>query len=300
LKYNNLIELLGKKILLADGAMGTELQKRGMQVGVCPEELNVTDPQLIKQIYKDYFDAGSDIITTNTFGANSFRLKFYDFQNRVEEFNLTAVNLAKEVRPEGKFIAGSIGPLGELIEPLGEVSETAAYNSFKEQAIILEKSGADIIFLETMMALEELIIAIHAVKENTSLPVSASMTFELGKAGIRTPWGVDVKTAVEAMEKLKVDIIGSNCGKGFDEMIEVIKEMKRYTDKPILAQSNAGIPVWIDGLSVYTETPEFIAEKASELISIGAAVIGGCCGTSPDHIKNIRKILQDISAHNIN
>jgi 5-methyltetrahydrofolate--homocysteine methyltransferase len=279
------------QILLGDGALGTELQKRGMPVGVCPEEYNILYPDIIRNIHKDYFEAGSDLVETNTFGANRIRLKFFDFENRVEEFNKAAVNIAKEVSGDQKYVAGSIGPIGELIEPLGTISESEAYDAFAEQAVSLEKAGADLLIIETMLALEEIILAVKAVKENTSLPVVSTMSFELGNSGLRTPWGVTIKNAIDCLTELNVDVIGANCGKGFDEMIMIIREMKTFTDKPLIAQANAGIPEWIEGFSVYKETPEIIAPKAEELIKAGVKILGGCCGTNPSHIKIMREIV---------
>jgi 5-methyltetrahydrofolate--homocysteine methyltransferase len=283
--------LTSKKVLLCDGAMGTELQRRGLKVGDCPEEYNLTHPEMIQAIHKDYYDAGSDIVETNTFGASQLRLKFYGLDNKVRDINLAAVNNAKAVCPKNKFIAGSIGPLGELLEPIGTISEKFAYEVFGEQAKILEEGGVDILFIETMMAIEEAVIAVKAAKENTSLPVAASMTFELGKTGLKTPWGVDVQTAVKELTNTGADIIGSNCGKGFDEMLKVINEMKKLTTKPILAQSNAGIPELVDGNLHYVETPEMIAPKVNELLKSGVNIIGGCCGTNPSHIKKMRETL---------
>ena len=297
---NNFLETLKqKKILVSDGAMGTELQKRGLIPGNCPEEFNITHPEIIKSIYNEYYTAGSDIVTTNSFGANRYRLKFFGYEKKVEEFNEASVRLAKEICPKDKFIAGSIGPLGEIIEPLGTISELDAFNAFAEQAAILENSGVDVIFIETMMALEEISIAVKAVKDKTNLPISASMTFELGKAGLKTPWGVDIKTAVKTLTELGVDIIGSNCGKGFDEMVEVVKEFKSVTNKPIIAQANAGLPEFINGESVYNETAQIIAPKVKNILKAGAKIIGGCCGTNPHHIKKLREIADLFVVDNI-
>ena len=291
--------LKSKKVLLCDGAMGTELQRRGLKVGDCPEEYNLTHPEMIQAIHQDYFNVGSDIVETNTFGANRLRLKFYGLEDKVKEINSAAVRNAKLVCPKNKFIVGSVGPLGELLEPLGNISENFAYEVFSEQAKILEDAGVDILFIETMMAIEEAVLAVRAAKENTSLPVSASMTFEQGKTGLKTPWGVDVQTAVNELANAGADIIGSNCGKGFDEMIQVINEMRRLTNKPIVAQSNAGIPELVDGNLIYVETPEMIAPKVHELLKFGVNIIGGCCGTNPTHIKKMREILDLFLASHI-
>jgi 5-methyltetrahydrofolate--homocysteine methyltransferase len=288
---NFLSSLNSKRILLCDGAMGTELQRRGLKVGDCPEEYNLSHPEMIQAIHRDYFDAGSDMVETNTFGANRLRLKFYGLENQVRKINLASVKNAKEVCPKDKFIAGSVGPLGEILEPLGSISENYAYEIFSEQSKILEEGGVDIIFIETMMAIDEAVVALKAAKDITSLPVAVSMTFELGKTGLKTPWGVDIPTAVKELTSAGADIIGSNCGKGFDEMMQVIDEMKKLTTRPILTQSNAGIPDLLDGNLHYKETPEMIAPKVLELLNSGVNIIGGCCGTNPLHIKKMRELL---------
>jgi 5-methyltetrahydrofolate--homocysteine methyltransferase len=278
-------------ILLCDGAMGTELQKRGMPTGVCPEEYNVSHPDLVQGIYADYYKAGSDIVETNTFGGNRSRLALHNFEDRATEFCKKSAELAKEVCPEGKFVAGSMGPTGDIIEPLGSLPVQQAYDFFAEQAEALTEGGVDVIFVETMMAAEEAEIAIKAAKEKTNLPVVSTMTFELGKSGLRTMWGVDVPTAVQRLTDAGADIIGANCGKGFEEMIQIVKEMRPLTTKPIIAQSNAGIPDSVDGKSVYKETPEIIKPKAEALLRQGVNILGGCCGTGPEHIAMMRKLV---------
>ncbi|MCC6550904.1 MAG: homocysteine S-methyltransferase family protein [Ignavibacteriaceae bacterium] len=277
-------------ILLADGAMGTELQKRGLESGACPELLNLTHPEIVRSVHKDYISAGADIIETNTFGANRARLKLHDSENLVREIVLAA---AENVRglSSSVYIAGSMGPLGDLIEPLGLMSSSEAYDIFAEQASAFGGAKVDVIFIETMMAPEEILIAIKAVKENTELPVAALMTFEHGQVGYRTMWGTSVAEAALLLTDAGADIIGSNCGKGFDEMTGVIGEFKKATSKPLLAMANAGIPVWEEGKSIYRETPEMIAGDVRQIIESGVRIIGGCCGTNPDHIREMRKIL---------
>jgi 5-methyltetrahydrofolate--homocysteine methyltransferase len=283
-------------ILLSDGAMGTELQKRGMPTGVCPEEYNITHPKLVQGIYRDYYAAGSDIVETNTFGANRSRLALHSFEHRAAEFCKASAQLARAVCPAGKFVAGSMGPTGDLIEPLGPRTVPEIYDIFAEQAVALAEGGVDMIFVETMMAPEEAEIAVRAVKEKTNLPVVATMTFELGKAGLRTMWGVDVATAVRGLTAAGADVIGANCGRGFDDMIAIIQEMRPLTRKPIIAQSNAGIPEWVDGVSVYKETPEIIQPKAEKLLQLGVNILGGCCGTGPEHIKKMRELVEAFAA----
>ena len=291
----NIKDLLGilrsGTVLLCDGGMGTELQKRGMPTGVCPEEYNISHPDVVQGIYADYYKAGSDIIETNTFGGNRSRLALHNFEDRVTEFCRKSAELAKEVCPEGKFVAGSMGPTGDIIEPLGSLPVQQAYDFFAEQAEALAEGVVDVIFVETMMAAEEAEIAIKATKEKTNLPVVSTMTFELGKSGLRTMWGVDVASAVQRLTDAGADIIGANCGKGFEEMIQIVKEMRPLTAKPIIAQPNAGIPDLVDGKSVYRETPEIIKPKAEALLKQGVNILGGCCGTGPEHIAMMRKLV---------
>lgn len=286
-------------ILISDGAMGTELQKRGSNPNSCPEELNFAQPELIQAIHRDYYEAGSDLVETNSFGANRIRLSLHQLEDRVEDFAKKAAELARGVCPKGKYVAGSIGPTGEVLEPMGTLTLEDAYDAFVQQAKALAEGGVDILFVETMMSIEEAETAVKAAKESTNLPVSATMTFEAGPAGLRTMWGVDIKTAVERLTLAGADIIGSNCGRGFDEMIEVVKEMRPLTDKPILAQANAGIPEWVNGVSVYKETPEVILPKAEQLLRLGVNIIGGCCGTGPEHIRAIHKLVAEFNTSKV-
>lgn len=289
-----ILELISEgTILLSDGAMGTELQKK-LSTGYCAEELNVSKPEIIKAIHKSYFDAGSDIVETNSFGSNRSRLKMHGYSHCVKEFSIAAARNAKAVCPVGKFVAGSIGPIGEILEPLGELTLDEACDIFAEQAEALAEGGVDILFVETMMAIEEAEIAVKAAKERTNLPVSATMTFESGNAGLRTMWGVDVPTAVSRLTEAGADIIGANCGRGFEDMIAIITQMRIITSKPLLAQANAGMPELVNGKNVYKETPEIIAPKVESLIKTGANIIGGCCGTGPEHIRKMREILEKV------
>ena len=289
---HKILEILdGGTILVSDGAMGTELQKRGMPTGVCPEEFNVTHADVIKAIHADYYAAGSDIVETNSFGANRIRLARHGFSERVGELCRAAVAIALSVRPAGKFVGGSIGPTGELLEPFGDLPMASAYDAFVEQARALAAAGVDLFFVETMMSIDEAETAVRAAKDAAALPVIATMTFEASEAGIHTMWGVDVPTAVERLSAAGADILGANCGRGFDEMIEIMKVMRPLTTKPIIAQANAGLPENRGGISVYKETPDAIEPKAKQLLALGVNIIGGCCGTGPDHIRRLRQLV---------
>jgi 5-methyltetrahydrofolate--homocysteine methyltransferase len=283
-------------ILLSDGAMGTELQKRGMRTGACPEEYNITQPEIVQGIYKDYFDAGSDLVETNTFGANRSRLGLYNLEDQLSEICRKSAALAREVCPQNRLVAGSMGPIGDIIEPLGTRTVQEAYDIFSEQAEALAQGGVDLIFVETMMAAEEAEIAIKAAKQETKLHVVATMTFDSGKTGMRTMWGVDVKTAVQRLTDAGADVVGANCGRGFDDMIEIVREMRPLTNKPIVAQPNAGIPVLVDGALVYKDTPQIVIAKAEWLLKLGVNILGGCCGTGPAHIKLMRELVDKFVA----
>lgn len=283
------------EVLLGDGAMGTELQKRGLPDGACPEEFNISHPDVVMGIYQSYFQAGSNIIETNTFGGNRSRLNMHDYAHRVAEFNIAGAQLAKQVCPDGCFVAGSIGPTGDIIEPLGPRTIRDAEDIFIEQAEALAEGGVDVIYVETMMAPEEAEIAIKSAKK-TGLPVVATMSFEAGKAGLRTMWGVTVEQAVERLTDAGADLVGANCGKGYNEMIAIMQEMRPLTNLPIIAQSNAGIPEWVNGVSVYKETPELVKPKAEQLLQIGVNILGGCCGTNPDFVKMQRLLVDEANS----
>jgi 5-methyltetrahydrofolate--homocysteine methyltransferase len=279
--------------LLADGAMGTELQRRKLSLNSCPELYNVTQTEIIQSIHADYYAAGSDIVETNTFGGSRIRLAQYGNGKRVKELNRKAAEIAKEVCPDGKFVAGSMGPLGELIEPFGTVKLTDAYDNFKEQAIALAEGGADIIFVETMMSVEEAETAVKAVKEATSLPVSATMTFNITDSGVFTSFGVDAQTAVTRLSDAGADLIGSNCGEGVSVILAVLKEMQVLTELPLVGQPNAGKPRLAEKGYIYDETPEYMEPKIRELAGFNLGILGGCCGTTPDYIKMMRRVLDE-------
>jgi 5-methyltetrahydrofolate--homocysteine methyltransferase len=272
-------EKLGKEILFFDGAMGTMLQKNGLKTGELPENMNITHSEVLIKIHNEYLQAGCNVITTNTFGANS--LKF----NNVDEIVESAVSLAKKSAEDydrDTFVALDIGPIGRLLEPCGDLPFDDAYELFKEQVIAGEKAGADLILIETMGDLYEIKAAVLAAKENTDLPVLVSMIFD--EKGILLT-GADIKTAVVTLEGLGVDGIGMNCGLGPDQMLFRLKEMKEYSSTPIFIQPNAGLPVSVNGKTTYNVTPEEFAEKQMLILKNGACALGGCCGTTPEHIK---------------
>lgn len=280
------------EILVSDGAMGTMLQDKGLKAGGCPEEWNITHPDEVRAIAEAYLKAGSDIVLTNTFGGSRFKLAKFGLESKVAEFNKAGVSLAKEAALQyGGIVAGSVGPTGEFMQPLGIVTEDEMYDVFREQVLAQIQGGVDAICIETMTSLEEVSIAIKVVKENTAVPVIATMTFDKGTHGYKTMMGVSIKDAVLGLEKAGADIIGTNCGNGIGPMIDIVREMRKYSSKPILVHANAGVPELINGKTCFRDTPDNMAEKVLDLINAGANIIGGCCGTTPEHIRAIRNAI---------
>lgn len=281
-------ERFGKEILFFDGAMGTMLQQNGLKPGELPEYMNLTAPEVILKIHKEYLDVGCDIITTNTFGANGLK-----FQNP-QEIITAAVGLAGDaVKNSGRkcFVALDAGPLGKLLKPYGDMEFDNAYSLFAEQMTAGEKAGADLIIIETMGDLYEIKAAVLAAKENTHLPVLVSMIFD--ERGILLT-GADIKTAVFTLEGLGVDGIGLNCGLGPDQMLMLLDDMMKYTSTPVFVQPNAGLPVCVDGVTSYNVTPKDFAEKQFKIAEKGACALGGCCGTTPEHIAAMVSLCKDV------
>lgn len=286
-------KLAGNQILLSDGAWGTFLQATGLMPGECPELWNVTRRNDVIRIAEAYIEAGSDIIETNSFGGSIFKLSQYGLGNMVFEINKAAAAISREAAGDSLYVAGSIGPTGKMLI-MGDVTEEELFNAFKEQSAGLEAVGADIIIIETMSAIDEASIAVKAAREITKCTVIVTLTFEDSPdGGYRTMMGVSPSEMVSAMKEAGAHIVGSNCGNGIKNMIGIVREI-RCTDKdiPVMIQANAGVPELIDGTTVFRESPEMMASFVPELISAGANIIGGCCGTTPDHIKAMRKIIR--------
>ncbi len=278
------------KTLVSDGAWGTFLQEKGLQVEECPESWNIKKPGQVYDIAKSYVDAGSDVILTNSFGGSSLKLNGYGLANQTYEINKAAAKISREAAGKDVLVLGSIGPTGKILM-MGDVTGEQLYEVFKEQSMALADGGVDAILLETMSDLQEAIIGIKAAKENTRLEVICTMTFEKNVDGkYRTMMGVSPSDAVHELINAGADIIGANCGNDTRGMIEITKEIRLISKNiPILIHSNAGLPKYEDGQTVFPETPEEIACTSIKLAEAGANIIGGCCGTTPLHIKKIKE-----------
>jgi 5-methyltetrahydrofolate--homocysteine methyltransferase len=281
------------EVLIADGAMGTLLMEYGLKPGEPPESFNLDNEDILEWIAKSYLDAGAEIIQTNTFGGSPIKLSLYSLEKKVEEINRNAVHAVRRVVEKDAYVSGSCGPSGKLLKPYGEVEEDEMYHNYETQTHALIDAGVDILCVETMTDLTEATIAIRAARGlSTTIPIMATMTFDPSPRGFYTVMGNDIERAVKGLVEAGADIIGSNCGNGIENMIKIAREFKMYCTTPLIIQSNAGIPVIRDGKTIYPESPEFMAEKSKELADIGVSIIGGCCGTTPDHIRKIREAVK--------
>lgn len=282
------------KVLVSDGAWGTLLYQRGLQAGDCPELWNITHRADVLAIAKSYVDAGADVILTNSFGGNPLKLQHYNLQNRVGEINEAAAAISREAAGNDHFVLGSIGPTGVMLM-MGEVSGQEIYDGFRIQAESLKKGGVDAVCIETMSDIDEACLAIRAVKESTGLEIACTFTFEKTVAGdYRTMMGVSPADMVKAVKEAGADVIGTNCGNGFDQMIDIVCEIRKVDQNtPVLIHANAGKPVIKEGKTFFPETPELMASKVGDLIKCGANIIGGCCGTTPEHIQLLAKVIRE-------
>jgi len=291
-----LLECLKQEVLVCDGAMGTMLMKEGMPEGACPDLWGIEKSKVLFSIHKAYVDSGADIVTTNTFGANSIKLSKFGLEKRGEEINRRSAEIARKACGDKAYLFGDIGPTGEYLKPVGNIESGDMLQAFAEQAKVLVQEGVDAIILETMSDMEELQSAIMAVKENTKLPLIASMTFQRTPAkGFRTTSGISIPQFVNEGLLAGCNVIGANCNLTIAEMTELIAEMKDLSSSFLIAQPNAGMPKLIDDRTVYEQSPDEFAEHIPKLIQQGVKIIGGCCGTTPAHIEKIKQVLNSKS-----
>jgi 5-methyltetrahydrofolate--homocysteine methyltransferase len=287
--------ITSRKILILDGATGSELISRGLVAGECPELWNISHPEIIKDISASYFAAGSDAVLTNTFGGSELKLKAFNLDRKAYELNFEGARNAISVKPEGKFVIGSIGPSGLMLEPFGDITYQEMTDSFAEQVKAMVSAGVDGFMLETFTDLEEIQCAIHAVKENSDLPFFASMTFNNTPDGHRTMMGVSVKNFVEEMQTANALLVGSNCGNGILKMVDLAKEFRSVSGTVnLLFKANAGEPHLHDGAICYSESPDVFASNLTELLKTSPSAVGGCCGTNPEHIRRIKQMIDSV------
>jgi methionine synthase I (cobalamin-dependent) len=278
--------------LVADGAMGTTLMFAGLDSGEAPERWNLTHPDRVRAVHRSYIRAGAQVVLTNSFGGSRFRLKLHGLQDQVAELNRVAAELARveaDAAPHPVAVAGSMGPSGELFEPMGVLSFAEARDGFAEQAAALAEGGVDVLWIETMSDLQEVQAAVMGARDVSDLPIVTTMTFDTNG---HTMMGVSPVQALESMRELGPIALGGNCGNGPDEIEGVIKAMRAADPTVILvAKSNAGIPEYVDGELCYAGTPELMAQHALRVRDLGAKIIGGCCGNSPEHVQAMAKAL---------
>ena len=288
----NILDEIKTRVLLCDGAWGTLLQQKGLQPGECPELWNLTRRDDVLDIARSYIEAGADIIETNSFGGSRIKLSQYGLDDKASLINETAATISREAAGPDRHVAGSIGPTGKILMT-GDITADELYEAFSEQAIALEKGGADIIIIETMSDAEEAAIAVKAAKENTRCTVIATMTFNPAPDGTYyTIMGVTPADMIRILREAGADIIGSNCGNGTEVLTGVARAIREADrEVPLIIQPNAGVPQLIDGKTIFPESPEIMSSFVPELVNLGVNIIGGCCGTTPEHIKAIARKL---------
>ncbi len=278
-------------ILIADGASGTTLQKAGLPTGTAPERWNLENPDAIRALHRGFVDAGADLILTNTFGGSHPRLRMEGLEDRVREVNLAAARLAREVAGDEVLVLGDIGPTGQLLEPLGMLTYVDAVSAFAEQAAALAEGEVDAILIETMSDLNEAKAAIEGARQVTDLPILVTMSFD---SHGHTMMGIKPADAARELWGMGIDVVGANCGRTLSENLEAIQQMREALPAAtLMAKPNAGLPRLEGGESVYEVTPEIMVDYAREFAALDVKIFGGCCGSTPDHIKAISLALQD-------
>ena len=291
-RQNRLLDGLSKHVVLGDGAMGTMLYGQGVFLNRCFEQLNLEGPSLVRQVHEGYVSAGADFIETNSFGANEYRLAKYGLAGDMEKINRTAVQLAREAAGRTVMVAGAMGPLGVDLDAYGRLAKKEAARVFGEQAAVLAQAGVDFLILETFSNTEEILVAIRAAAEVTDLPIVAQMTADEDH---ETVYGERIEQAIgRVAAEAAVTAVGLNCSTGPSAMLASLELIRAVTDKPLSAQPNAGLPRRVEDRTLYMCTPEYMAEYAKRFFEIGAKIIGGCCGTTPDHIRQIARAVRSL------
>lgn len=287
-----LLERAATGVVIGDGAMGTELQRAGLPIGECGESWVLAHPDRLEAIHQAYLAAGSEIILTNSFGANPWVLARYELADHYERINHAAAAIARRAAGAGAFVLGDIGPCGQFLRPLGEVDPTALAESFRRQARALLDGGADGIIVETMSAIDEAVLAVEAARAAGAPVIAASMAFdELPNGRVRTMMGVSPEQAARVLTAAGADILGANCGTQmrWESFVAVVSAYRGVAAAPVMIQANAGRPELVEGAAVYRLAPDAFAEGMAPVLEEGAAILGGCCGTTPAHIEALHR-----------
>jgi len=291
----SILDLAKKRVVLLDGGTGTELIKDGFTPGACPESWNLVKPEVIKGIHSAYYAAGADAVSANSFGANKIKLAAYNQDERCYELNRAAALLALEVRREGNYVIGSMGPNGKFLKPMGEYEEGQLSESHAEQARGLVEGGVDLILIETQYDLVELLCCIQGIRQVSDISVIATMTFNKTQRGYFTIMGVDFPQFAAEMAKQAISAIGANCSLDSKDMSDFVRVMREATDLPLIVQANAGEPEMVsDGSVTYSQLLDDYVQYIPEMVKNGANIVGGCCGTDPDYISAMKENLFDI------
>ena len=284
--------LAAGEVLVGDGAWGTLLMARGLAPGAAPETLNLTQPGTLEEIARLYVEAGADLVTTNSFGGSPARLARYGLEARTEEINRAAVEAVRRAVGGRAWVSASVGPSGHVLRPYGDGDPAEIGAGFERQIRALAAAGADLVCVETMIDLAEAVLAVRAARAVApGLPVMATLTFEPTRRGFFTVMGASVEQTARELEAAGADVVGSNCGNGSEVMVAIAREFRARTSRPLAIQPNAGLPEPRGGATVYPETPAFMAGQARELVRAGVAIVGGCCGTTPEHIRALRAVV---------
>jgi 5-methyltetrahydrofolate--homocysteine methyltransferase len=287
------LELLKKRTVLFDGAMGTTLIHKGLAAGEYPESWNLSHPKEISQVHKAYVEAGADVLQTNTLGGTRIKLKTGGLEEQAALINAQAVRLVRQVCPPDRYVAGDIGPTGQFLPPVGTCTPEEMEKTFREQAEALAGEGVDLFVLETMYDLQEIILAIQAVRSISDLPIMATVTFEHKPKGFFTIMGNSVADCASQLAAAGANAVGSNCGMGSADMVDITPLFRESTDLPVLIQPNRGQPEMVAGRLTYQQSPEAFAEDILRVVKAGAGAVGGCCGTTPEFIARIHQRLME-------